>query len=62
MNAVVPEVASVTWKHAMKESESEVAQSGLTLCDPIDCSLPGSSIHGIFQAILLEWVAIMIPP
>ena len=62
MNAVVPEVASGMWKHAVKESESEVAQSGLILCDPIDCSLPGSSIHGIFQAILLEWVAIMIPP
>ena len=37
---------------------SEVAQSCLTLCDPIDCSLPGSSIHGIFQARVLEWVAI----
>ena len=30
----------------------------LTLCDPMDCSLPGSSIHGIFQARVLEWVAI----
>ena len=30
----------------------------LTLCDPIDCSLPGSSVHGIFQARILEWVAI----
>ena len=39
-------------------SESEVAQSCLTLCDPIDCSLPGSPIHGIFQARILEWVAI----
>ena len=37
---------------------SEVAQSCPTLCDPIDCSLPGSSIHGIFQARILEWVAI----
>ena len=35
------------------KSESEVAQSYLTLCDPMDCSLPGSSIHGIFQAIEL---------
>ena len=34
------------------------AQSCLTLCDPMDCSLPGSSIHGIFQARILEWVAI----
>ena len=37
---------------------SEVAQSCLTLCNPIDCSLPGSSVHGIFQAIVLEWIAI----
>ena len=34
------------------------AQSCLTLCEPMDCSLPGSSVHGIFQAIILEWVAI----
>ena len=40
------------------KSESEVAQSCLTLSDPMDCSLPGSSIHGIFQARVLEWVAI----
>ena len=40
------------------ESESEVAQSCPTLCDPIDCILPGSSIHGIFQARVLEWIAI----
>ena len=39
-------------------SESEVAQSCPTLSDLMDCSLPGSSIHGIFQAIVLEWVAI----
>ena len=37
---------------------SEVAQSWATLCDPMDCSLPGSSVHGIFQAIVLEWIAI----
>ena len=36
--------------------ESEVAQLYLTLCDPMDCSLAGSSIHGIFQARILEWV------
>ena len=43
----------------MKEkSESEVAQSCLTLSDPMDCSLLGSSIHGIFQARVLEWGAI----
>ena len=40
------------------ESESEVAQSCLTLCVPVNCSLPGSSIHRIFQARVLEWVAI----
>ena len=39
-------------------SESEVAQSCPTLCDPMDCSLPGSSVHRIFQARVLEWVAI----
>ena len=38
--------------------ESEIAQSCLTLSDPIDCSLPGSSIHGIFKARVLEWGAI----
>ena len=41
-----------------KESESEVAQLCLTLCDPMDCSPPCSSIHGIFQARVLEWVAV----
>ena len=40
------------------ESESEFAQSCPTLCDPMDCSLPGSSIHGVLQARILEWVAI----
>ena len=45
--------------HCMKlKSESEVAQSCPTLGDPIDCSLPGSSVHGIFQARVLEWGAI----
>ena len=41
------------------KSESEVAQSCPTLSHPMDCSLPGSSIHGIFQARVLEWVAIV---
>ena len=40
------------------ESESEVAQSCPTLCDLMDCSLPGSSVHGVFQARVLEWFAI----
>ena len=38
--------------------ESEVAQSCPTFCDPMDCSLPVSSVHGIFQARVLEWGAI----
>ena len=40
------------------ESESEVAQSCPTLSDPMDCSLPGSSVYGVFQARVLKWVAI----
>ena len=40
------------------KSESEVAQSCPTPSDPMDCSLPGSSVHGIFQARVLEWGAI----
>ena len=41
------------------KSESEVAQLCLTPSDPMDCSLPGSSVHGIFQARVLEWGAIV---
>ena len=37
------------------ESESEVTQSCPTLCDPVDCSPPGSSVHGLLQARILEW-------
>ena len=44
------------------ESESEVAHSCPTLSDPMDCSLPGSSVHGIFQASVLEWGAIAFSP
>ena len=50
-NSVV--LSTKLWKHS-----SEVAQSCPILCDPMDWSLPGSSIHGIFQARVLEWVAI----
>ena len=46
------------FKEKVSEKESEIAQSCPTLCDPMDCSLPGSSVHGIFQAIVLEWIAI----
>ena len=50
---------SNAWKWKVKvKSESEVVQSCLTLSDPMDCSLTGSSIHGIFQAKVLEWSAI----
>ena len=42
------------------KSESEVAQSCLTLSDPMDCSPPGSSVRGIFQARVLEWVTIAV--
>ena len=52
-------VLSPSNSHTLQqESESEVAQSCPTLCNPMDCSPPGSSIHGIFQARVLEWVAI----
>ena len=40
------------------KSESEIMQSCLTLCDPMDCSLTSFSVHGIFQARVLEWGAI----
>ena len=44
--------------YMLREIESEVAQSLPTLCDPRDCSPPGFSVHGIFQARVLEWGAI----
>ena len=46
------------WSVLRWKSESEVAQSCLSLCDPMDYNLPGFSVHGIFQARVLEWVAI----
>ena len=53
-----PGWSTVKRKWKITESESEVTQSCPTLSDPMDCSLPGSSIHGIFQARVLEWGAI----
>ena len=48
-----------SWQeYTERKKESEVAQSCPTLCDPMDYSLPGSSFHGIFQARILDWVAI----
>ena len=41
-----------------KKKKSEVPQSCPTLCDPVDCNLPGFSVHGILQARILEWVTI----
>ena len=45
-----------THTHTHTHTHTEVAQSCPTLCDPMDCSPPGSSVHGIFQARILEWV------
>ena len=45
-------------KEKLNKKESEVAQSCLTLCNPMDCSPPGSSVHGILQTRILVWVAI----
>ena len=50
-------IGAATSENSMK-SESEIAQSCPTLCDPMDCSPPGSSVRGILQARILEWVAI----
>ena len=49
---------NIVRSYIKEQSESEVAQSCPTLWDPVDCSLPGFSVHGIFQARILEWVAI----
>ena len=53
----IPPLAAVMYAES-EVSESEVAQSCQTLGNPMDCSLPGSSLHGILQARVLEWVAI----
>ena len=53
-----PRLMDLPHHHPLHDKMSEVAQSCLTLYHPMDCSLPGSSIHGIFQARVLEWVAI----
>ena len=53
----IPDICSYYALLQTSESESEVDQSCPTLCNPMDCSLSGSSIHGIFQARVLEWIA-----
>ena len=50
-------VGGQRWRRPHVGVHAWVAQSCLTLCDPMDCSLPGSSVHGILQARILEWVA-----
>ena len=45
--------------HAADAAAAKSLQSCLTLCNPVDCSLPGSSVHGIFQASVLEWVPLI---
>ena len=57
-SAVVTGLEKASFHSNSKESESEIAQSCPALCDPMDCSLPGSSDHGILQARILECVAI----
>ena len=51
-------ILEISCRYNMLWGESEVAQSCPTLCDPMECSLSGSSVHGIFQARVLEWGAI----
>ena len=51
-------MGSIKDRNGLDLTESEVTQSCLTLCNPVDCSPPGSSVHGILQARVLEWVAI----
>ena len=51
-------ITCFNWVYSLWLTDRQVAQSCPTLCDPIDCSLPGSSAHGILQARVLEWVAV----
>ena len=52
---------TVKYRHIYEKVKVLVVYSCLTLCDPIDCGLPGSSVHGILQARVLEWVVISFP-
>ena len=54
----LPCIPQTVFKDALMICCCSISQSCLTLCDPVDCSLPGSSVHGILQARTLEWVAI----
>ena len=57
-NSSITQISQLKLQQDIIQKESEVAQSCPTLWDPVDCSPPGSSIHGILQARILEWVAI----
>ena len=48
-------IGAATSENSMK-SESEIAQSCPTLCDPMDCSPPGTAVHGLLQARILDWI------
>ena len=61
LQARILEWVVISFSSAWKWKKSEVAQSCPTLSNPMDCSLPGSSVHGIFQGRVLEWVAIAFP-
>ena len=52
------DICIFTWDVPIRDQTRSVAQSCPTLCDPMNCSPPHSSVHGIFQAVILEWVAI----
>ena len=54
-NRALSWAGDIRWKTGVRV---KVAQSYLTLCDPMDCSPPGSSVHSVLQARILEWVAI----
>ena len=57
-NGIIRKLLNLKAFEQQRKKESEVAQLCLTRCDPMDCSLPGSSVHGIFQARVLELIAI----
>ena len=58
---VLPEILAQEFKYTWKNltvcwGSAELLQSHLTLCDPMDCNLPGCSVHGILQALILPWI------
>ena len=57
-NLLGPKFWTVCWKWSPCSGHAKLLQLCLTLCDPMDCNLPGSTVHGILQARILVWVAI----